>query len=150
NWTGFERWWYSPEVQQYVRLEYKYGAGDTASRVLMRYHLAEPGEKLPETIGSSAAKSASSTERDHDFAVQAPAAAAIKLVALRTEISAVPLPVALTEMDIAEPAPQNPSSQMAGVSVEQPASQGLPETVVIPKPKPKFVASAQSPKKAKR
>jgi len=37
NWTGFERWWYSPEVQHYVRMEYKYGEGPTASRVLMRY-----------------------------------------------------------------------------------------------------------------
>ena len=64
NWTGFERWWYSPDVQQYVRLEYKYGAGDTASRVLMRYHLAEPGENLPENVGPTAAKSASSTLRE--------------------------------------------------------------------------------------
>lgn len=42
NWTGFERWWYSPETQQYVRMEYKYGDQEPASRVLMRYRLA-PG-----------------------------------------------------------------------------------------------------------
>lgn len=39
DWTGFERWWYSPEAQTYVRLEYKYGPTPTASRVLMRYSL---------------------------------------------------------------------------------------------------------------
>src|SRR5437868_6370063 len=66
NWTGFERWWYSPEVQQYVRLEYKYGAGATASRVLMRYHLPGPGETSPVSVGPTAAKSGSSTERDQD------------------------------------------------------------------------------------
>jgi hypothetical protein len=37
NWTGFERWWYSPEAQMYVRMEYKYGDTPTASRVLMHY-----------------------------------------------------------------------------------------------------------------
>jgi len=37
NWTGFERWWYSPEAQLYVRMEYKYGMMQTASRVLMHY-----------------------------------------------------------------------------------------------------------------
>lgn len=37
NWTGFERWWYSPEAQLYVRMEYKYGTMQTASRVLMHY-----------------------------------------------------------------------------------------------------------------
>ena len=44
NWTGFERWWYSPEAQHYVRMEYKYGTMTTASRVLMRYHVGQPGE----------------------------------------------------------------------------------------------------------
>jgi hypothetical protein len=44
NWTGFERWWYSPEAQLYVRMEYKYGAMPTASRVLMRYRLGQAGE----------------------------------------------------------------------------------------------------------
>ena len=36
DWTGFERWWYSPEVRNYVRLEFKYGA-TTGSRVLLGY-----------------------------------------------------------------------------------------------------------------
>jgi hypothetical protein len=44
DWTGFERWWYSPEAQLYVRMEYKYGAMATASRVLMRYHVTQAGE----------------------------------------------------------------------------------------------------------
>lgn len=39
NWTAFERWWYSPEVQNYVRLEYRYGPMPTGSRVLMSYSL---------------------------------------------------------------------------------------------------------------
>lgn len=40
DWTGFERWWYSPEAQNYVRMEFKYGPGPDGSRVLMNYHLA--------------------------------------------------------------------------------------------------------------
>ena len=40
DWTGFERWWYSPSVQNYVRLEYKYGNSEESSRVLMSYSLA--------------------------------------------------------------------------------------------------------------
>ncbi|MBA2588139.1 MAG: hypothetical protein H0U98_05875 [Alphaproteobacteria bacterium] len=39
DWTGFERWWYSPQAQNYVRMEYNYGAEPLSSRVLMRYHL---------------------------------------------------------------------------------------------------------------
>lgn len=37
NWRGFERWYYSPTVKNYVRLEYKYGEGAHGSRVLMTY-----------------------------------------------------------------------------------------------------------------
>jgi len=37
DWTGFERWWYSPQAQHYVRMEYKYGPQKSGSRVLMRY-----------------------------------------------------------------------------------------------------------------
>lgn len=37
NWTGFERWWYSPEVRNYVRLEYRYGKHPVSSRVLMDF-----------------------------------------------------------------------------------------------------------------
>lgn len=37
NWTGFERWWYSPEVRHYVRLEYRYGKHPVSSRVLMDF-----------------------------------------------------------------------------------------------------------------
>lgn len=38
NWTGFERWWYSPEVRNYVRLEYRYGKHPVSSRVLMDFN----------------------------------------------------------------------------------------------------------------
>lgn len=41
GWTGFERWWYSPEVKNYVRMEYQYGQ-ETGSRVLIQYALAGP------------------------------------------------------------------------------------------------------------
>ncbi len=37
DWTGFERWWYSPQAQHYVRLEYQYGQNSSGSRVLMRH-----------------------------------------------------------------------------------------------------------------
>jgi hypothetical protein len=39
NWTGSERWWYSPTVKHYVRMEYRYGTQPPGSRVLMSYHL---------------------------------------------------------------------------------------------------------------
>ncbi|PCI40846.1 MAG: hypothetical protein COB46_05960 [Rhodospirillaceae bacterium] len=37
NWVGFERWWYSADVNNYVRMEYKYGDSQASSRVLMSY-----------------------------------------------------------------------------------------------------------------
>ena len=37
NWSGYEKWWYSPEVSNYVRLEYRYGKAPNLSRVLMTY-----------------------------------------------------------------------------------------------------------------
>ena len=47
NWTGFERWWYSPEAQLYVRMEYKYGNTATASRVLMHYTTGSGNAPVP-------------------------------------------------------------------------------------------------------
>ena len=41
GWTGFERWWYSPRAQNYVRMDYRYGPDATGSRVLTSYHLAD-------------------------------------------------------------------------------------------------------------
>ncbi len=40
GWTGFERWWFSPKVQNFVRMEYRYGSDPSGSRVLTRYRLA--------------------------------------------------------------------------------------------------------------
>lgn len=37
NWVGYERWWYSPAVRNYVRMEYKYGETPESSRVLVTY-----------------------------------------------------------------------------------------------------------------
>ena len=47
DWTGFERWWYSPQIQNYVRMEFKYGSEPDASRVLMRYHLGSEPAAAP-------------------------------------------------------------------------------------------------------
>lgn len=41
-WRGFERWYYAPEVRNYVRIEYKYGESPDSARVLMKYSLAKP------------------------------------------------------------------------------------------------------------
>jgi hypothetical protein len=54
NWTGFERWWYSPEAQLYVRMEYKYGNTPTASRVLMHYTQGPGNAPLPAQASSIA------------------------------------------------------------------------------------------------
>ncbi|CAK0771537.1 conserved hypothetical protein [Gammaproteobacteria bacterium] len=41
DWTGMERWWYSPEVKHYIRLEYRYGTEPAGARVLMNYTLVK-------------------------------------------------------------------------------------------------------------
>jgi len=46
DWTGFERWWYSPQVKNYVRMEYQYGSV-TGSRVLTHYNLVAPNGAVP-------------------------------------------------------------------------------------------------------
>ena len=40
DWTGYERWWFSPQAQNYVRLEYRYGEDAEGARVLVSYRLA--------------------------------------------------------------------------------------------------------------
>jgi len=37
GWKGFERWWYSPKLKHYARIEYKYGGNQISSRVLVSY-----------------------------------------------------------------------------------------------------------------
>jgi len=37
DWSGHEKWWYSPLVKNYVRMEYKYGISPESSRVLTAY-----------------------------------------------------------------------------------------------------------------
>ncbi|MBF0145964.1 MAG: hypothetical protein HQL84_08530 [Magnetococcales bacterium] len=39
NWSGYEKWWYSPEVGNYVRMEYRYGKSPDSSRVLVNYRM---------------------------------------------------------------------------------------------------------------
>ena len=40
GWTGFERWWFSPKVGNFVRMEYRYGSTPPGSRVLTLFRLA--------------------------------------------------------------------------------------------------------------
>ena len=42
NWRGYERWYYSPKINGYARLEFKYGEAPDGARVLMSYKLAKP------------------------------------------------------------------------------------------------------------
>lgn len=54
DWTGFERWWYSPDVQNYVRMEFKYGSESDGSRVLMNYRLAAASTPVAANLPSPA------------------------------------------------------------------------------------------------
>jgi len=58
DWTGFERWWYSPEAQNYVRMEFKYGSEADGSRVLMNYRLAAASTPVAANLPSPAPVSA--------------------------------------------------------------------------------------------
>ncbi|MBF0611959.1 MAG: hypothetical protein G8345_03315 [Magnetococcales bacterium] len=40
DWYGRERWYYSPQVKNYVRMEYQYGKAPPSSRVLMSHKVA--------------------------------------------------------------------------------------------------------------
>jgi hypothetical protein len=53
DWTGFERWWYSPDVQNYVRMEFKYGSEPDGSRVLMNYRLAASSAPVAANLPSA-------------------------------------------------------------------------------------------------
>jgi hypothetical protein len=54
DWTGFERWWYSPDAQNYVRMEFKYGSESDGSRVLMNYRLAAASTPVAANLPSPA------------------------------------------------------------------------------------------------
>ncbi len=54
DWTGFERWWYSPDAQNYVRMEFKYGSEADGSRVLMNYRLAASSTPVAANLPSPA------------------------------------------------------------------------------------------------
>jgi hypothetical protein len=54
DWTGFERWWYSPDAQNYVRMEFKYGSESDGSRVLMNYRLAAASMPVAANLPSPA------------------------------------------------------------------------------------------------
>ena len=46
GWTGYERWWFSPVAQNYVRMEYRYGPTSNGSRVLTSYRLGAGGAPI--------------------------------------------------------------------------------------------------------
>lgn len=77
DWTGFERWWYSPEARNYVRIEFKYGPGPESSRVLMRYDLA-PATPVPVAYAAPEASGPMPTKISSDpvMPVQQPVEAA--------------------------------------------------------------------------
>lgn len=48
DWQSLERWWYSPEVRHYVRMDYQYGSSPLTSRRLISF---QPGQaSYPEKI----------------------------------------------------------------------------------------------------
>jgi len=56
GWTGFERWWYAPEVRNYVRMEYRYGDQGLGSRVLTEFRPGKvrlSGKQASEQTGPS-------------------------------------------------------------------------------------------------
>ncbi len=89
DWTGFERWWYSPQAQNYVRMEFKYGPGPDGSRVLMKYNLAGSAPLAANPLSA------------------APASVAAPLPSHRPVIVPVALPKAMvvTAAPISTPAP---------------------------------------------
>jgi hypothetical protein len=118
DWTGYERWWYSPAAQNYVRMEYKYGPAEASSRVLMRYNLGQRSE----------------------------AAAPGKLAALMTppapeaprqQISFDPLPV--IDAAPAQAEPLQPAEELSASNSPAPV-----EAVAIPAPAPEPIVSASA------
>jgi hypothetical protein len=114
NWTAFERWWYSPDAQNYVRMEYKYGATATASRVLTRYSIAESPRSEPPALSSLTAP--------------APTAA--------IPAAPPPLPGAIAAAPVAESGPPPPAAApeprgVASVPIAQ-AAAPVPRVAVAP------------------
>lgn len=91
DWTGFERWWYSPQTQNYVRLEYKYGAQKSGSRVLMRYKL---GSALIPSAAPESAPPSRSTVQKETLPPQDAAQARAARPQPKAEIAEIPKPAA--------------------------------------------------------
>jgi hypothetical protein len=88
DWTGFERWWYSPQAQNYVRMEYKYGPDAEGSRVLMRYQIGGP------SLDNKAAENgALENKLGTQASSQAPAKTEVALQAPMPPVSNTPAPV---------------------------------------------------------
>lgn len=108
DWTGFERWWYSPQTQNYVRLEYKYGASDSGSRVLMRYSLGQ---------------------QQATGAISAPVVEAINLPAIEPITTDAPAPLLPPAAPL--PAARRPTTTKT-VTLAPPAPPSLPAAPKLP------------------
>jgi hypothetical protein len=88
DWTGFERWWYSPQAQNYVRMEYKYGPDAEGSRVLMRYQIGGPA-----VDNKAAENAAAETKVDTQASARAPIKTEVAIQDPLPPVSNNPAPV---------------------------------------------------------
>lgn len=129
GWTGFERWWYAPDVRHYVRLEYRYGEGPVASRVLHTFRAgvarqvvqlqkptalnqADPAAASPGAPASSAPPAAS-----HGPKAIAPAG----ISAASAEVAPPPFPPPMALSDTPYAAPPANAASSAQTSADGPS-----------------------------
>jgi hypothetical protein len=132
DWTGYERWWYSPTAQNYVRMEFKYGQSPDGSRVLMRYRLGPD---------AAAAASAAPAAPAPTVAV-APPMPAPKPVT----VVAAPLP-APKPVEAVAAAPPTPIAPQPVAVTPRPAP--LPAVPPVAEPKPAALPVKQEEKPAR-
>jgi hypothetical protein len=131
DWTGFERWWYSPAAQNYVRMEFKYGQSPDGSRVLMRYRLGPDPAAAASTAPVPAAAVAPPAPKPVNLVPAPEPVPAPKPVA----VVAAPLPAAKPADPVAA-APPTPIAPQP-VAVTPPRAAPLP---AVPVAEPKAAA----------
>jgi hypothetical protein len=114
DWTGFERWWYSPQIQNYVRMEFKYGPAPDGSRVLMRYRLGPEPEAAPVAAAAPASMVAAAPPEQITAPVAAPQqdAPAAPAAEPREAIAPKP-PITAPEEAAAKPVPSKAAQVQA-------------------------------------
>ncbi|MBV9549433.1 MAG: SPOR domain-containing protein [Alphaproteobacteria bacterium] len=122
DWTGFERWWYSPQAQNYVRLEYKYGNSDEGSRVLMRYSLGQEIAAAP----PAAPQVQTAAPQVQAEPVKAPELAAV--------VPAPPPPVEREAMPAPAPPPSPPAAPDRTEAAEAPPAAAKAESATVNAP----------------